>query len=281
MVQWGVDAEVVARCFELGRVVRLSDGPVARGRQGQVWRLDTSEGSWAVKVAFGAVSEEAAALPTEFQEAAHRAGVPTPEVRRTAEGAVFADVGTDGAVPVRVHAWVDLQPPDPLVDPALVGEVVAAIHRLDRPAAGPPDPWSTEPVGAERWDALVADLRAARAPFAEQLAHLRDELVALEGWIEPPAVLRTCHRDLWADNVLPTADGRLCVIDWEQSGAADPSMELAAVLFEFGRSTPGGPEPSSRHTKPPVVPARSPAVVSSPCSSPSSATSPRRRRPTG
>jgi thiamine kinase-like enzyme len=38
--------------------------------------------------------------------------------------------------------------------------------------------------------------------------------------------------------VLPTAGG-LCVIDWENSGAADPSQELACVLFEFGRSDPG------------------------------------------
>jgi Ser/Thr protein kinase RdoA (MazF antagonist) len=50
--------------------------------------------------------------------------------------------------------------------------------------------------------------------------------------------LQTCHRDLWADNVLPTALGGVCVIDWENSGPADPSQELACVLFEFGRSEP-------------------------------------------
>ena len=30
---------------------------------------------------------------------------------------------------------------------------------------------------------------------------------------EPPRDLATCHRDLWADNVLPTQGGGLCVID--------------------------------------------------------------------
>ena len=73
------------------------------------------------------------------------------------------------------------------------------------------------PVGAEGWD----------------------ELVALESWIEPPEVLRTCHRDLWADNLLPTATGEVCVIDWENSGPADPSQELGCVLFEFARTDPG------------------------------------------
>jgi thiamine kinase-like enzyme len=52
-------------------------------------------------------------------------------------------------------------------------------------------------------------------------------------------VLRTCHRDLWADNLLPTPDGGLCVVDWEESGPADPSQELGYVLFEFTRGDPG------------------------------------------
>lgn len=232
----GVDGDAVARCFDLGRVVGASAGPVARGKQGEVWQLDTTDGRWAVKLPFGDVSEVAVQASTVFEEAAHLAGVPTPPVRRTREGAVFGAVA--GQL-VRVHGWVDVGDPDPMLDPALVGEVLAAIHLLDVPATGPADPWSHEPVGAERWDRLVAELTAAGAPFAGQLADLRDELVALEGWIRPPALLRTCHRDLWADNVLPTPDGGLCVLDWEESGPADPSMELAAVLFEFGRSDPG------------------------------------------
>ena len=96
-----------------------------------------------------------------------------------------------------------------------------------------------EPVGAERWDHLIGQLAEAGAPFAGRLAGLRDELVALESWIEPPETLRVCHRDLWADNVLPAADGGVCVIDWEDSGPADPSQELGCVLFEFTRADPG------------------------------------------
>ena len=67
---------------------------------------------------------------------------------------------------------------------------------------------------------------------------MRDELVALEGLMEEPGELQTCHRDLWADNVLRTTAGGLCVIDWENCGLADPSQELALVLFEFGLGDP-------------------------------------------
>jgi Ser/Thr protein kinase RdoA (MazF antagonist) len=237
-VWWGglVDAANLARRFGLGRAARLSDGPVARGRQGLVWRLDTADGSWAVKVPFHRSSEDEVRLATAFQEAAYAAGVPTPQVRRTTAGRVFA---TLNGRQVRVYEWVDLRAPDAMLDPGRVGAVVASIHRASATDSGPLHPWYHEPLGAERWDNLVEQLRAAGAPFARQLADLRDELVALESWIEPPEMLRTCHRDLWADNVLPTAEGGVCVIDWENSGLADPSQELGCVLFEFGRTDPG------------------------------------------
>jgi Ser/Thr protein kinase RdoA (MazF antagonist) len=51
--------------------------------------------------------------------------------------------------------------------------------------------------------------------------------------------VRLCHRDLWADNLLPTARGGLCVIDWENSGPGDQCHELACLLFEFCRTGKG------------------------------------------
>jgi Ser/Thr protein kinase RdoA (MazF antagonist) len=237
-VCWGglMDAADLAQRFDLGRAVRLSDGPVARGRQGLVWRLETADGSWAVKVPLHRSSEDEVRAATVFQEAACAAGVPAPQVRRTTQGCVFAPA--EGRQ-VRVYEWVDLLPPDLKLDPAQVGAVVAAIHRVPASGPGPLDAWYHQPVGADRWDHLVGQLVQAGAPFAGQLAGLRDELVALESWIEPPQTLRVCHRDLWADNVLPTAGGGVCVIDWENSGPADPNQELGCVLFEFARADPG------------------------------------------
>lgn len=231
-----MDAADLARRFALDGAARLSDEPVARGKQGVVWRLETADGCWAVKAPFHQSKEEDVGAATAFQEAAYTAGVPTPRVRRTTEGTVFATI--EGKQ-VRVYEWVDLRAPDPGLDPALVGAVVAAIHRVPDTDRGPLDGWYHEPVGADRWDQLIERLRNAGASFADRLADLRDELVALESWLEPPQVLQTCHRDLWADNVLPTRDGGVCVIDWENSGPADPSQELACVLFEFARADPG------------------------------------------
>lgn len=231
-----MDAAELADRFGLGRASRLSGGPVARGRQGDVWRLETADGIWAVKVPFHEPSEDGVRASTVFQEAACAAGVPAPRPRRTVDGTVFARIG---GRPVRLYEWVDLEPPDLRLDPALVGATVAAVHQVGGPAAGPLDAWYAAPVGARAWDRLIGRLREAGAPFAGRLAALRPELVALESWLAPPETLRTCHRDLWADNLLPAAGGGVCVIDWENSGPADPSQELACVLFEFGRSDPG------------------------------------------
>jgi hypothetical protein len=193
-----VDAAEVAGRFGLGRVVKLSGGPVARGRQGEVWRLETADACWAVKVAFHESDEHRVRASTKFQEAACAAGVPAPSVRRTTDGCVFARVGDRQ---VRVYQWVDLDKPDPRLDPVLVGAAVATIHRVFVPAEGPVDPWYVVPVGAGGWDRLAERLRVAAAPFAGRLAALRDELVALESWLESPAAPQTCNRDLWADNV--------------------------------------------------------------------------------
>ena len=218
----------VAGAFALGEGARFT-GRVERGEQGRVEELVTSRGAFAVKTSFGEPDldgEDAA-----FQAAARAEGVPAPEVMRAAGGAWHAEIG---GLPVRVYQWVDLLPVDRGIDPAEAGRVVAAIHRTPFAGSRPEHPWYTEPVGAAVWDRLVGDLAAAHAPFAAGVAGLRDDLVALEAHLTPSARLRTCHRDLWAENLRRTSSGGLCVIDWENCGLADPGQEVAGVVFELG-----------------------------------------------
>ncbi|HZM74272.1 MAG TPA: phosphotransferase [Candidatus Limnocylindrales bacterium] len=234
-----MEAREIARRFGLGAAgsARLSDRPVASGKQGHVWRLSSPGGRWAVKVPFHPSNEDDVRATAVFQEAACAAGVPAPRIVRTVEGDVLATVS---GRQVRLYEWIDLLPPSLDLDPAVVGRVVASIHRVrvDGPLQ-PVDPWYQAPIGAEGWDRLVHRLFEAQAPFAADLAALRDELVALESWLEPPDTVAMCHRDLWADNLRPTLDGGVCVIDWENSGAGDPGHELACALFEFGRGDAG------------------------------------------
>lgn len=223
------DGQLIVDEFGLGSHGVL-EGPVARGEVGQVWRLTTPDGMFAIKEPFKAPKESATDDEAIFQELGIAAGVPAPRIVRTQAGRVLAHVR---GVAIRVYEWVDLYAPDRNLDPVAVADAVAQLHRVAYSGRNGLDPWYTDPIGEDRWRSLVVDLVEAGAPFAETLGERLDELIALERWIETPTEVRTCHRDLFADNVLATATGGVCIIDWENSGMADPSQELAVVLFEF------------------------------------------------
>jgi Ser/Thr protein kinase RdoA (MazF antagonist) len=226
--------------FGLGRTGHLSAGPVAEGRVGSIWRLDTDLGSWVVKPVSGDPGPEGQAALEEtnaFQEAAVRDGVPAPEVRRTLAGEVVGDLG---GVRVTVLSWVDLLGSDRDLDPVALGGLLARLHRVDHAGAIGLHPWYSDPVGAAAWRALVDELHLRRAPVADEIAALVPELVGLESLLgRPPRAVRTSHRDLWADNLRARADGGLCLIDFDDAGLADPSQELALILVEFAGHDPG------------------------------------------
>jgi Ser/Thr protein kinase RdoA (MazF antagonist) len=219
--------------FDLGARGRLSEGSVASGRLGSIWRLDTDLGSWAVKQVEDATDSELAEINegAAFQEAALAAGVSTPAIRRARIGDVVTTVDD---VQVQLQAWVDLRPPAIDLDADHLGRLVAALHQVDFGGTIGTDPWYAAPVGEDRWRGIIRELRAGGAPFADELDALVPELVALEAILgDPPRALRTCHRDLWADNVRRTEAGSLCVFDFDNAGLANPSQELALVLVEF------------------------------------------------
>jgi thiamine kinase-like enzyme len=171
----------------------------------------------------------------EFSELARTAGVLVPQVVRTVDGSV-TDMVDDTMV--RVCTWVDLEPRTRELDPAAVGAMVARLHHVGSATAEPVARWFSEGFGPVAWCALLEHLVDEAAPFAADFAPLVGPLIEVESVMEAHASPIICHRDLWADNVLPTSDGRICVIDFENLGPADPSQELAMVLFEFGDDDP-------------------------------------------
>src|SRR4051794_4469923 len=186
-------AEAIARWYGLGSVVEdmvLS----ARGMQGQVWRLVTDRGPFAVKQLVIRQTPAEAALDVAYQEAVLAAGtVRLPRPVRTPAGAVLTRAASNQ---LRVYEWVDLGSADVGLDPGLIGATLAAIHRVRHSPAKPLHGWYTDPVGAPRWSELLAEARAADAPFADDLAAETPHLLQLEDLLEPPRFLQNCHRDL-------------------------------------------------------------------------------------
>jgi Ser/Thr protein kinase RdoA (MazF antagonist) len=233
-----MDAQTVADAFGLGRAVSLSE-PVARGEIGEVRRLETDHGAYAVKQAFEPLTpEEVAELEDtgSFHRACWDAGIPTPEPVRSVAGGFVAQLGLEH---VLAYSWVDLVDPDTSLDPAAVGRLVAILHAVRRPVHGPVHEWFEAPIGRREWKGVLKASRAAGAPYAGRLAELLPALLEVETILTPMTAVQTCHLDLWSDNLRRTSTGDLCVIDFENAGAADPSRELAMVLVEFGRHDTG------------------------------------------
>ena len=226
-------AEVAGR-FALGDHAVLK-GPVAAGRLGDVWRLSTDRGDFAVKDSRFPVDPAEVAADAAYQDRVRSHGVPMPAVVRTPDGEALVQLSSG---PVRVYAWVDVLPPERGLDPVEVGALVAGIHRVHVQRQGSVDPWYAAPVGEPAWRELIARLRSARAPFADRLEVLLPDVLAAEALLVETDAVQVCHRDLWADNVLRTPEGGLVVLDWENSGPGDPAGELGVVLFEFGLGDP-------------------------------------------
>ncbi len=230
-----MDRQLAARVadrFDLGPDARL-EVEAARGEQGQVRRLLTAHGSYAVKESFDEVDAAEAEATAAFQARCHAAGAPCPRPVPDRDGHYLADF--DGE-PIRVQTWVDIEGPDPLLDPAAVGEAVAALHAVVVPDASTPHWWHTEPVGAAEWRALVKASRAAGAPYVDRLAALLPALLVAEELVTPMAGVQWCHLDLWADNLRGSPAAPAVAIDFDNAGPADPDRELAMVLFEFART---------------------------------------------
>jgi Ser/Thr protein kinase RdoA (MazF antagonist) len=205
-------AATIARAYGLGTPVREMI-MVARGEQGRIWRLETETGAFAIKVLVIRQLPADAAADVAYQEAVLAIGaVSMPRPIRTVAGQVLVDVAGHQ---VRAYEWVDLLATDTGLNPAVIGATLAAIHQVRYAPTRPLIGWYTEPVGAPRWTQLLDAARADDAPFAEALDAEIPELLRLEALIEPPGSLQSCHRDLWADNILPTPTGGVCVIDWE------------------------------------------------------------------
>jgi Ser/Thr protein kinase RdoA (MazF antagonist) len=230
------DWQALGREFGLGQAIR-APARVARGAMGEVWRLETTAGCWAVKWQFPWAPADSRPADVAVQLAAADAGIPLPLPVTTPAGIAVVAVRGRHA---RVYHWIDLgEPLSPPVSPAAAaeaGRLLGLLHGLALASAVPVDPWYTEIPQQAEWTVLADRAAAAGAPWAAELTAARDLIEELAGLVVPPAGRApvVCHRDFNPDNVLPAAPGgRLTVLDWENSGPLSPDRELGYALFTW------------------------------------------------
>jgi aminoglycoside phosphotransferase (APT) family kinase protein len=204
-------------------------GPMTRvhgGYANRMYRLDTDQGSFAVKELnlLDRGSTYHAEDVFRFERAAFAAGIPMPEPIAVSPRTL-------------VHRWVEGEKvPEAPVSPAYafeIGDILARLHALD--VAWPHV--SAEDRPARDWPELADRATATGQPWAGELTAQVDTFLAIAhfvGTCERPGPVVLTHKDIQPWNLLSRA-GRPVVLDWELSGMLDLSGELGSTALSLAK----------------------------------------------
>jgi aminoglycoside phosphotransferase (APT) family kinase protein len=204
-------------------------GPMIRvhgGFANRVYRLDTDQGSFAVKE-LNLVDRRWTYRVEDvfrFERAAFAAGIPMPEPISASHHTL-------------VHRWVEGEKlPEAPVSAEFafeIGEILARIHALDIP-------WSQVPVEdpvPRDWPELAARAAATGQPWADELASHVETFLEIARFVdtcERPGPVVLTHGDIQPWNLL-TRERRPVVLDWELSGMLDLSGELGSTALSIAK----------------------------------------------
>lgn len=223
----------------------ITPSPVLGGWSHSVWRVETGDGSFAVKEmreGSGSWWMEHFDNATEFELAAWRARtIAMAEPVGVAGSTALLgrlQVGTDHRW-YRCHHWVGGEQcledePDPRRS-AQVGGIVAALSRLNRQKGTTADqlPWNA----LDAYNDTVAEARARRVGWADALADLEPQVEQLHDEFSELARLALpmwmSHRDLDPKNSAMRPDGALVLFDWDNAGPRLFESELLEAATSF------------------------------------------------
>ena len=196
------------------------------GYANQMYRLDTDQGSFAVKQLN--LLDRRWTYHVEdvfrFERAAFAAGIPMPEPISASHHTL-------------VHRWVEGEKvPEAPVSAAYafeIGEILARIHALDvawtHAAIEDPTP--------RDWPELAEQAATTGQPWANELASHVETLLAIADFVdtcERPGPVVLTHKDIQPWNLL-AREGRPVLLDWELSGMLDLSSELGSTALSLAK----------------------------------------------
>ena len=196
------------------------------GYANRMYRLDTDEGSFAVKELnlLDRRSDYHSQDVFRFERAAFAAGIPMPEPISASRHTL-------------VHRWVDGEKvPEAPVTAAFafeIGEILARIHALDVEWTLP----SIQARPSRDWPELAERAAETQQPWADELASRVETLLAIARFVDTchlPGPVVLSHRDIQPWNLL-SRDARPVVLDWELSGMLDLSGELGSTALSLAK----------------------------------------------
>lgn len=196
------------------------------GFANRVYRLDTDQGSFAVKE-LNLIDRRWKYRVDDvfrFEQAAFAAGISMPEPISASHDTL-------------IHRWVDghkvPEAPVPAAFAFEIGEILARIHALDVE-------WTHESIEGPTprdWRELAERAAATRQPWAEELASNVETMLAIAHFVdtcERPGPVVLTHKDIQPWNLL-ARDGRPVVLDWELSGTLDLASELGSTALSVAK----------------------------------------------
>jgi aminoglycoside phosphotransferase (APT) family kinase protein len=199
---------------------------VSGGFANRMYRLDTDQGSFAVKEMN--LADRRSTYPVDdvfrFERAAFAAGIPMPEPISASQDML-------------VHRWVEGEKvPEAPVSPAYgfeIGEILARIHALEVEWM----PGLREEPMSRDWSELAERAAATGQPWSDELASLVETFLAMADFVdasERPGPVVLTHKDIHPWNLL-AREGRPVILDWELSGMLDLASELGSTALSLAK----------------------------------------------
>ena len=229
--------EHAAAAFALGSVQGAS--PVTGGLSNELWRVETSTGTYLVKVM--RVNADRPEFESNIEAAygiesmAYAHGVPCPEPVPARPGKCLARI--DGQW-LRVHRWVNGVPPGPGEYAEEAGRLLARIHSS---AATDLAPLEDEPWDEEGWASLAdaagmaPDLAPTLRGAAQLLAELEADTTAAPGMVVPQV---PSHGDLDQKNTL-VVNQTLMAVDWDAARTCSVAREAVGLALDWSDDVAG------------------------------------------
>ncbi len=251
-------AERVSAAFDLGPVLNIRVvGPP--GTANRVWRLDATQGAFAVKEFRYTTTDtrwvSAIRRACEFEYTVWRAGrLQLAEPVFDAHGAMLQLLRgpCETEIVVRVHRWLDgtrLSQPVTAQVAAAAGSILAEIQQIgadfDSAAGGSLRWWRWDPLGvvARLQHAGWLDTGVASSCVSALVATLK----LLEAGEKTPGPWIFCHYDHKPDNCLRTTTRDVVLLDWDGSARCHPRLEAVESALLWAGMDKGAPNPDLFH----------------------------------
>ncbi|WP_371406784.1 aminoglycoside phosphotransferase family protein [Kribbella sp. NBC_00662] len=234
-------AEEVVVAFGLGE----ADGGLVHFRRGgaDVWRLETSRGTYFVKGYFPGSDEQLIdqlAVAMAFEREARTAGVNMPEPVAPIDPVLDWLTRIEDRL-FRVYRWIEHRTDDRDVSTWL-GRTMADIHQLQ--PLGPiglPEWWRAAIQSPQTWKDWFANARGRDMPWADLctpgLPHILAATERITELLDVAPDIVTTHGDFKTHNIVMSPTGPV-LVDWDSVRTDSAALEAARVAYIFGAGDP-------------------------------------------